>query len=223
VIAEAPVRTLVAGMGDALATRFEAESCRLASVPNATGHRGAFVALALARLCYDTLIAEGPLARRACEDDAVTEGLERIVEANTLLSGIGFESGGLATAHALDKAFLAVAGPREVMHGERVAFGTLASLFLTAKPSDLVDEVYRFARAVGLPTTLAGISLGEASDGDLRRIADAASAEGSKIHNEPRPVSPEEVVFALRCADKEGRRRDAEPVACPLHAGSPTA
>lgn len=220
VIAEAPVRTLVAGMGDALATRFEAEACRLASVPNATGHRGAFAAFAFARLCYDTLLAEGPLARRACEDDAVTERLERIVEANTLLSGIGFESGGLATAHALDEAFLAVDGPRDFMHGERVAFGTLASLFLTAKPNDVVDEVYRFAAAVGLPATLAGLGLGEAGDEDLRRIADTACAEGSKIHNEPRPVSPEEVVFALRCADEEGRRRKFEPRANPVHAGS---
>jgi len=68
----------------------------------------------------------------------------------------------------------------------------------------------RFATAVGLPTTLDEIGLGDASDEDLRGIADAACGEGSKIHNEPRPVSPEEVVFALRCSDEEGRRRQGD-------------
>ncbi|WP_143042252.1 glycerol dehydrogenase [Citreimonas salinaria] len=44
---------------------------------------------------------DNALARRACEVDAVTPAFERVVEANTLLSGLGFESGGFATAHAL--------------------------------------------------------------------------------------------------------------------------
>ena len=37
IIAQAPVRFLVAGMGDALATWFEADSCRRSSSPNACG------------------------------------------------------------------------------------------------------------------------------------------------------------------------------------------
>ena len=38
----------------------------------------------------------------------VTPALERIIEANTYLSGVGFESGGLAAAHAIHNGMTAV-------------------------------------------------------------------------------------------------------------------
>jgi glycerol dehydrogenase len=57
--------------------------------------------LALARLCWDTLIDHGFSARQAAQQHVVTPALEKVVEANTLLSGLGFESGGLAAAHAV--------------------------------------------------------------------------------------------------------------------------
>jgi len=57
--------------------------------------------LALAKLCYRTLLADGADALNAVQTQVVTPALERIVEANTLLSGIGFESSGLAAAHAI--------------------------------------------------------------------------------------------------------------------------
>ena len=57
--------------------------------------------LALARLCWDTLIDYGISARQAAQQHVVTPALEKVVEANTLLSGLGFESGGLAAAHAV--------------------------------------------------------------------------------------------------------------------------
>lgn len=56
IIANAPERFLVAGMGDALATWFEAESCRKAKSKNEAGELGSLTAYALARLCYDTLL-----------------------------------------------------------------------------------------------------------------------------------------------------------------------
>ena len=58
-----------------------------------------FSALALAELCYNTLVEEGEKAMLAAEQHVVTPALERIIEANTYLSGVGFESGGLAAAH----------------------------------------------------------------------------------------------------------------------------
>ena len=59
------------------------------------------VALALADLCYRTLLEDGADALRAVQAQVVTPALERLVEANTLLSGLGFESSGLAAAHAM--------------------------------------------------------------------------------------------------------------------------
>ena len=58
-------------------------------------------AYALARLCYETVRDWGVAALTACEAQVVTPALERVVEANILLSGLGFESGGLGAAHAL--------------------------------------------------------------------------------------------------------------------------
>ena len=207
VVVNAPVRFLVSGMGDALATWFEAESARQKYAPNMTGNIGSMTAYALARLCYDTLMNDGRAARTACEAHAVVPALERVVEANTLLSGLGFESGGLAAAHAIHNGFTALEETHHYFHGEKVAFGTLASLFLTGKPSSVVDEVYTFCEDVGLPTTLAEIGLDDATDDEIMEVARAATADGETIYNEPIPVTPEMVFSAIKAADAEGRER----------------
>ena len=90
-----------------------------------------------------------------------------------------------------------------------VLAGVLAGLFLADRPSALVDEVYDFCESVGLPTTLAGIGVGEASDDDLRQVAEAACAEGETIHHEPCPISPDAVFAAIKMADLAGKNRRA--------------
>jgi len=207
VIANAPVEFLVSGMGDALATWFEAESTRQAYAPNMTGNLGSMTAYALARLCFDTLMEYGLDARTACEVHAVVPALEKIVEANTLLSGLGFESGGLAAAHAIHNGFTVLEAAHHAYHGEKVVFGVLASLYLTGKPSELIDQVYTFCEEVGLPTTLAALGLDEVTDEELMRVAEAATVEDETIHNEPMPVTDASVFAALKAADAEGARR----------------
>lgn len=207
VIAEAPVRFLVAGMGDALATWFEAESCRMAHAPNECGGLGTLAGYALARLCYETLMEYGIAARMSCEEKVVTPALNHVVEANILLSGLGFESAGLATAHSIHNGLTELDATHAYLHGEKVAIGVLAGLFLTAQPSRLVAKVYDFCESVGLPTTLAQVGLGEISFGDLRRVAEAACREGETIHHESCPVSADAVVAALKAADRFGRNR----------------
>ena len=206
-VARAPVRLLVSGMGDALATWFEAESCQRKYAPNMTGRVGSMTAYALARLCYETLLNYGVLAKSACEGKVVTPALERVVEANTLLSGLGFESGGLAAAHAIHNGLTALDETHRFYHGEKVAVGALVSLFLTDKPAEVIDEVYSFCEAVGLPTTLAQIGLAGIGDEQLMRVAEKACAPGETIHNEPLPVTPQAVLAALRAMDVEGTRR----------------
>lgn len=207
IIAQAPARFLVSGMGDALATWFEAESCMKKYAKNMTGNVGSMTAYALAKLCYETLLEYGVAAKSSCEANAVTPALEHIVEANTLLSGLGFESGGLAAAHAIHNGFTVLEQTHKYYHGEKVAFGTLTSLFLTDKPREIIDEVYSFCESVGLPTTLADIGLDGVSDEELMKVAEAACAEGETIHNEPIPVTPEAVYSAIKTADTEGKRR----------------
>ena len=208
VVVEAPPRFLVSGMGDALATWFEAESCRKGYSPNMSGDIGSRAAYTLASLCYETLLEYGLLARLSCEAQAVTPALERIVEANTLLSGLGFESGGLGAAHAIHNGLTALEASHSYWHGEKVAFGTLASLFLTDKPRHTIEEVYDFCEEVGLPTTLDGVGLGDASDADLMKVAELATAEGETIYNEPIPVTAQMVFSAMKAADAEGRWRE---------------
>ncbi len=209
IIAQAPVRFLVAGIGDALSTWFEASACRQSYGGNMTGDVGSATAYQLAHFCYETILEYGLAARVACEANVVTPALEHVVEANTLLSGLGFESGGLASCHAIHNGLTQLHATHDYWHGEKVTIGVLASLFLTDKPIDLVDEVYGFCEDVGLPTTLADIGLKDVSDEDLMTVAKASCAEEETIHNEPMPVTPESVFAALRAADAEGRRRQA--------------
>jgi glycerol dehydrogenase len=209
IIAEAPVRFLVAGMGDALSTRFEAESCQAKYAANMTfsGDIGSMTAYSLAQLCYQTLLEYGLAAKRACEVHAVIPALEHIVEANTLLSGLGFESCGLAGAHGIQIGFTAIKETEPYLHGEIVAFGTQASLLLTDRKKGIIDEVYTFCESVGLPTTLAEIGLPDAPDSALAKVAEVIMDKDNPIHNEAIPVSQEIIIAAIKAADHTGRLR----------------
>ena len=156
------------------------------------------------------MLEYGVAAKEACAVHAVTPAVEHVVEANTLLSGIGFESGGLAAAHAIHNGLTVLEQTHSYYHGEKVAFGTLTSLFLTDKPISLVDEVFLFCEAVGLPTTFADLGMEGVSDDDLIKVAETACAEGETIFNEPIPVTPEGVVAAMKAADAYGRMRQGE-------------
>ncbi len=209
VVAAAPVRFLVAGMGDALSTFFEADDCHRSRATNMTGRVGSMTVHALARLCLDTLYASGVAAKAAVAAGVVDEALENVVEANTLLSGVGFESGGLSGAHAIHNGLTALAPTHHYWHGEKVAIGTQTLLFLTGRPAKVIAEVYDFCRAVGLPTTLAEVGLVDPSDADLMKVAELACAPGETIHNAPLDVTPKAVFDALKAADAYGRRRAA--------------
>jgi len=203
-IASGPARLLVAGMGDALATWFEAKTCVAGNVQNMRGGASTRSALALAELCYRTLLEDGADALIALKTQSVTPSLERVVEANTLLSGLGFESSGLAAAHAVHNGLTAVPETRAYLHGEKVAFGVLVQLMLEGQPNSVLEEVLRFSTSVGLPVTLAEIGLGQMTADMLHRIAVRSMATGETIHNEPFHVHPEMVANAIRAADAAG-------------------
>jgi glycerol dehydrogenase len=205
VIAQAPARLLVAGMGDALATWFEARTCVEGHVDNMRGGASTRSAAALAELCYRTLLEDGAAALRAVESRAVTPALERLVEANTLLSGLGFESSGLAAAHAVHNGLTTAPATHAFFHGEKVAYGVLVQLVLEGRPRAVFAEVLGFATEVGLPVTLADIGLADAPRETLARIAARATAPGETIHNEPFEVDAPMVADALLAADALGR------------------
>ena len=199
--ANAPYRFLVSGMGDALATWVEARAASEARAVTMAGGVATMAGLALARLCWDTLLAYGPAAREAARHHVVTAALEKTVEANTLLSGLGFESGGLAAAHAVHNGLTAVPHTHAMMHGEKVNFGTLTQFAMEDRPSAEIDDLVAFSVTVGLPATLTEIGLGEADLETLSTVARAATAPGETIHNMPFTVTAKMTLDAMVAAD----------------------
>lgn len=191
VIAKAPLRMTIAGMGDALATYFEARACAAVDGINELGGKPGAMALAAGRACFDTLMEHGLEAKRDIEAGTMTVAVERIVECNILLSGIGFESGGLALAHAIANG-LAGAPRCRAMHGEAVAFGLNVQLALEDAPER--EQVLDFCRKLGLPTTLDELGLGEISDADLLGVAEAAFQNKRNMSNEQVKVTRSELV-----------------------------
>ena len=143
IIAKSPVRLTVSGMGDALATYFEARACQRSGAVTCAGGKVTSAAMALAKLCFDTLMDEGVKAKLALEVGACTPAVEKIIEANTLLSGIGFESGGLAGAHAIHNGFTVLEECHHMYHGEKVAFGTITQLVLDEYSGGRTGGYYR--------------------------------------------------------------------------------
>jgi len=206
IVAKAPVRYLVSGMGDALATWFEAEDCRMTRAANMTGRPGPMTSHGLSKLCFECLMEDGLSACTSCEHKVVVPALDNVVEANTLLSGLGFESGGLAAAHAIHNGFTTLGETHDYYHGEKVIIGLLAQLWMTGRERAMIDRVYRFCRSVGLPTTLAQIGLADATDRQTEQVAERACVPGETIHNTPFAVTPKMVTAAIKVADAEGRR-----------------
>ncbi|MDR3294792.1 MAG: glycerol dehydrogenase [Clostridiales Family XIII bacterium] len=216
IIAAAPARFLVSGMGDALSTYFEARATSAAFANVNAGLPCGFregctgpakstkTALALATLCYRTLLEDGLKAKQACDDNVVTTALENIVEANILLSGLGFESGGLAAAHAIHDGLTVLAGTHKYFHGEKVAFGTLAQLVLENASKAELAEVLDFCLSIGLPVCLADIGVSALSDEELRQVAEKACIPEESVYSMPFPVTVEAVAAAVRAADKIG-------------------
>ena len=208
VIAKSPVRLTVSGMGDALATYFEARACKRSDAGTCAGGKVTSAAMALARLCYETLMSDGVKAKLALEAGACTESVEKVIEANTLLSGLGFESAGLAGAHAIHNGMTAMPETHAFYHGEKVAFGTLTQLVL--ENADELYEVLDFCVEVGLPVTFAQLGVADASYERVLEVARLACADNDTLHNMPFEVTPEKVANAMLAADAYGRTALAE-------------
>jgi glycerol dehydrogenase len=208
-VAHAPVELLVSGMGDALATYWEADTCAKSCKPNAlTGAcPPTLSSLALARLCYDTLLEYGIQAKLAVEMKSVTPAVEAVVEANTLLSGLGFESGGLAGAHAVHNGLTFLEAAHAKLHGQKVAFGLLTQMVLEGRPSRDLDQVLNFCISVGLPVCLEDLGVSSPSRDDIRKVAEATTVDGETIHSTWFPVTAGMVESAVWAADALGKER----------------
>ncbi len=209
VIAQAPTRFLVSGMGDALATWFEARSCKRSGSANECGGYATHTAMAIAHVCYKTLLKYGIQAKNDCDLFVTSEALAAVIEANILMSGLGFESCGLASAHSIHNGLTVLEETHTFYHGEKVAFGVLAGLHLTGAPVSEKEKVYGFCEAVGLPTTFDDLNLAGISRERLMEAAVKTCHPNEAVHHEVKSVDPEKILIAMKAADAYGRKRKA--------------
>lgn len=205
VIASAPARFLAAGIGDALATYYEAVACNASNSVTTGGGHVTNAAMALATVCRDILLENGHKAMVAVENKQCTKAVEDVIEANTYLSGVGFESGGLAAIHAIHDGLTALHGCHHMLHGEKVAFSIIAQLVLENTDEDEVMMIINFLKQVGLPTCFKDLGLENVTDEELMTVAKISCEEDETIYNLPFPVTAEDVFAALKVADQLGK------------------
>ena len=207
VIVRAPVRYLIAGMGDAMSTFYEARTCfRNPDARTMVGARPTAAAVAIAELGSRILFENGVMALEAVSRLEVNEAVENVVEANTLLSGLGFESGGLAAAHGVAQVMPMIPFiHKNYLHGEMVAMGLLTHLCLEGE-TDEAARIARFFAQIGLPVHLGQLSLNvDRHNLELDNIV----SEALKIffvHNESFEVTAQKLKQALLQASELGEK-----------------
>lgn len=208
IIAAAPSRFLVSGMGDAFATYLEAVSCNATDSPNQCKGGGMRTksAMALCKLCTETLFEYGAQAKEDNENGLASEALENIIEGNTLLSGLGFESTGVSMCHAVANAFTLLPECHSKYHGEKVAYGCLVELEMY-DPLNIKDKTYEFFKSVGLPVSLEDMNLPNPTHEQIMLLANdvAKDDESQYSHYEPYAFDAEKIADAILAVDKRGR------------------
>ncbi|MGI6212922.1 MAG: glycerol dehydrogenase [Anaerovoracaceae bacterium] len=206
IIADAPPRFLISGMGDALATAYEGRASIRSGSPNyieqSSGpYFASRTAVGIAELCRDTILQNGRAAKEAAVRHEVTKELEAVVEANTLMSGLGFENVGCAGSHVICNGISRLPGGEKALHGEKVAFGILCQLTAEQAPEAELAELRSFYLDVGLPLTLEDLGI-EASDENIDKISrDAKNTEWTR---EPFELSDEDVCESIRRTERDG-------------------
>jgi glycerol dehydrogenase len=211
IIAEAPARYLACGIGDAFSKKFEVESCYKAGKDNqivkpASGF-SPLLSVNLANYLYDILEMWGREAMLDAKNNLVSSALEAVIEGNILLSGLAFESGGLAAAHSIYDGLTVIEdkmNPHQY-HGELVHFGTCVQVVLEGQPHNVIHEVFKFGHDIGLPETFEEIGLKDFTEEDLWKVAEKATSEGETIHKMDLEITPEKVYYAMKSADRIGR------------------
>ncbi|NTE88375.1 glycerol dehydrogenase [Agrobacterium rubi] len=186
-IIQAPVRFLVSGMGDALSTWYEARSNLESRSRNyiGDGYSTTIAGMHIARSCHETLMRDGRAAFHAARGGKLTPAVENIIEANTLLSGLGFENCGVSAAHGIHDALTALEPTHHFFHGEKVAFGVICLLVLENRAPEEVEEALDFCIDIGLPTSLADLGLTDVSQDDLAKVGELAMLPTNVIHSVP--------------------------------------
>ena len=121
------------------------------------------------------------------------------------MSGVGFESGGLGAAHAIQKGLTYYPELSPVYHGDKVAFCLIVQLVMENGPKQEFEDVVNFMIAVDLPVCFEDLGVPDITDEMIQMIAKNSTHEWMTIHNMPFTVNENTVYLALKKADSLGR------------------
>jgi glycerol dehydrogenase-like iron-containing ADH family enzyme len=197
-IATAPPRTLVAGIGDAIAKWYEA------SVSSGHSQRTLLIgAVQQARVLRDILLQKSLSALQ----NPGSEDWQDVVDASVLLAGVIGGLGGAqcrtVAAHAVHNGLTHLSASHGTLHGEKVAYGILVQLRLEelVQGSQLAttarQQLLKFYADIGLPRSLTELGMATISIADLHHAAEIACAKSSDIHRLPFSVESAQLMAAM--------------------------
>ncbi|MEH7502783.1 iron-containing alcohol dehydrogenase family protein [Neobacillus drentensis] len=203
IIMKAPVRFLIAGIGDTLAKYFETKSSVKKATPTALNQ----TAIAIAGQVYQTLLEIGKEAVTSINAQRVTKELEDVIDTVILVSGSVSGYGGddcrTAGAHAIYSGLTIFPEVHETYHGEIVAFGILAQLCMEKTSDDELKTLISYYQEVGLPFTLKQMGIMNLTDSQWKKLGEI-TVTIEDMANMPFEVTPDMVIEAVRQADQIG-------------------
>lgn len=197
VILTAPKRTLVAGIGDAIAKWYEA------SVSSGSSDRTLVIAAVQeARILRDILLQKSEIAINNPGSDAWREVVDATVCLAGVIGGIGGAQCRTVAAHAVHNGLTNLERSHHTLHGEKVAYGILVQLRLEEFQGNQLSatarqQLLKFYSEIGLPQTLADLGLADVTLRELELVAAIATKPDSDLHNLPFTVHSSQLVAAM--------------------------
>lgn len=194
IIAKAPPKFMVWGMGDALSCKFEGEAYAKARALKQDSEVPPSAALALGDSCFRNLMDHGQKALNDLKNGIHSADVDDVIEAVKLASAMAFENTGCALAHALHNG-LTKTGQIKGEHGEIVAYATIVQMVYEKRAPSEIRTVVSWCDKVGLPTKLK--MLGDPSKAALRTATEYAAEKDPDSRNMPGKMKPSEVMDAI--------------------------
>ncbi|MGK7943341.1 MAG: iron-containing alcohol dehydrogenase family protein [Microcystaceae cyanobacterium] len=197
-IRTAPKRTLIAGIGDALAKWYEASVSSSASQASLT-----IAAVQQARVLRDLLLQKSALALENPEGEEWREVVDATVLLAGVIGGLGGANCRTVAAHAVHNGLTHLTETHDILHGEKVAYGILVQLRLEEmiQNNQLAfsarQQLSHFYRTIGLPQSLEEMGLEHLTLAQLNQVAEITCQPQSDIHRLPFTVLPDQLVAAM--------------------------
>ncbi len=194
----APQRSLIAGIGDAIAKWYEA------SVSSGDSTATLLIsAVQQARILRDILFQKSAIALNQPDSDEWREVVDATVLLAGVIGGVGGADCRTVAAHAVHNGLTHLLEAHDVLHGEKVAYGILVQLRLEEMvqgnqlAASARKQLLQFYTDIGLPKTLEDLGLANISLAQLRQVTAIATQPQSDIHRLPFQVSPEQLAAAM--------------------------